>query len=268
MLFRSRKINTIEIINKKRKEFFDFVKENNNEKYDYSNFEYITATTKSEIKCNDCNEIFQQSPDAHKQGHGCPKCSGNVKLTLEEFIRRSELTHGKDTYDFSSVNYINNQTKVSLKCNKCNQISMIYPQPFWEGQGCHFCGKRYSLGEMKVKKFLESKNINFTQQKRFKKCVYKNKLPFDFYLQDYNVCIEYDGAQHFVSVERWGGVNNFEEIKIKDNIKSDFCKKNKIPLIRIPYNDEKIEERIMGCIDNFKNSCQHLLQNEYSNIYL
>ena len=30
-------------------------------------------------------------------------------------------------------------------------------------------------------------------------------LPFDFYLPEYNICIEYDGIQHFIPKEKWIG---------------------------------------------------------------
>jgi hypothetical protein len=51
------------------------------------------------------------------------------------------------------------------------------------------------------------------------------------------ICIEYDGEEHFRYVEIWGGEEEFENIKIRDQIKNEYCKNNNIRLIRIKYND-------------------------------
>jgi len=40
---------------------------------------------------------------------------------------------------------------------------------------------------------LERHNINFETQKQFDNCKYIKNLYFDFYLPNYNLCIEYDG---------------------------------------------------------------------------
>ena len=64
-----------------------------------------------------------------------------------------------------------------------------------------------------------------------------------FYLLDSNICIEYDGIQHFEPVNDFGGEIEFNNIQIRDNIKNEYCKNNNINLIRIRY-DENIEEKI------------------------
>lgn len=40
-----------------------------------------------------------------------------IKLTKEEFIRRSELVHG-DKYDYSLFEYINNKNVSQIKCKE------------------------------------------------------------------------------------------------------------------------------------------------------
>ena len=66
---------------------------------------------------------------------------------------------------------------------------------------------------------------------------------FDFYLPNFNLCIEYDGLQHFKSVKYWGGIEGFKKLKKHDKIKNKFCKSNNIKLLRIKYTKfNKIEE--------------------------
>lgn len=41
---------------------------------------------------------------------------------------------------------------------------------------------------------------------QYNECRLIYPLVFDFYLPDYNICIEYDGIQHFKPIEKWGGI--------------------------------------------------------------
>ena len=89
-------------------------------------------------------------------------------------------------------------------------------------------------------KVLKEMNIEFTQQHTFDDCCDKRKLPFDFYLPQYNLCIEYDGKGHYEPID-WGGrgedwaKENLEWVQNHDIIKDEFCKNNNILLLRIPY---------------------------------
>ena len=68
------------------------------------------------------------------------------------------------------------------------------------------------------------------------------KLQFDFYLPKYNLLIEYDGIQHFQPVEYYGGESGYKMNKLRDEIKNDYCMKNEINFLRIPYTYNTVEE--------------------------
>ena len=107
-------------------------------------------------------------------------------------------------------------------------------------------------GEIKIINFLENNNIRYIIQHKFNDCIgLKRKLPFDFYLLEQNICIEYDGGQHFEPVERYGGEEGFKKRQKLDQIKTDYCKNNNIKLIRIPYWDFKSIEQILKKELNF-----------------
>ena len=109
------------------------------------------------------------------------------------------------------------------------------------------CGcSKISHGEYYIMSILKENNITFIQQYKFNDCKNKLPLPFDFYLPDYNICIEYDGEQHFKPVDYFGGEDDFVKRKINDKIKTQYCFKNNIYLIRIPYTLSKKE--INNCI--------------------
>ena len=91
-----------------------------------------------------------------------------------------------------------------------------------------------------VNSILTKWGYKFEQQKRFQDCKDEIPLPFDFYLPEYNICIEYDGEQHYENGrfkwrENGKRKNSFRTTKLHDAIKDEYCSTHKIPLIRIPY---------------------------------
>ena len=77
----------------------------------------------------------------------------------------------------------------------------------------------------------------------------KKMLPFDFYLTDYNACIEYDGEQHYNPIVFFGGEEKLEKTIYRDKIKTDYCLANNIKLLRIRYDDD-----ITKSLENFFNN--------------
>lgn len=119
------------------------------------------------------------------------------------------------------------------KCKCGNEIDANTSQ--LKSRSVSSCGCLKSKGEYKIIQLLQSLNITFETQKSFKDCINPNTgrlLFFDFYLPDYNILIEYDGAQHYKD-----GWESVDVIKYRDEIKNQYCKKNDIKLIRIPYYD-------------------------------
>ena len=121
-----------------------------------------------------------------------------------------------------------------------------HSSPLISGNGCPYC--KNSKGEMKIINYSKHHNVDYIFQKRFEDCRDIRPLPFDFYIPSYNICIEYDGEQHFMPV-RFKGVSEedsilrFETQKQRDLIKNKYCQDNKIILYRISYKDfDKIEE--------------------------
>lgn len=207
-------------------------------RYDYRLVKYINSKLKIKIICKE-HGIFEQSVSCHLKGCNCPKCVGGIKHTKEQFIEKSIKIH-KNKYNYSLVEYKNARTKVKIICEKHGIFEQV-PQHHITGVGCPSCCE--SKGEKKLIEILEKFNIKYFREKRFKDCRYKNPLPFDFYLPKQNICIEYDGEQHFRKYQKFGGQNSLEKQKIKDSIKTNFCLENNIKLIRIKY-DENIQEKL------------------------
>ena len=228
--------NTLDIeIVKKR--FFD--KHGNTYKYIWET--YKNFTTPMTIICLIHGE-FEQTPHCHNEGCGCPKCAGKyltVLDTIHEFIKE----HG-DIYFYDESTYVNQITKMDMYCLE-HGLFKLQPYLHRLGIGCPKCNS--SKGEKRINIFLTDNNINFNDQYKFDDCRFKRPLPFDFYLPDHNICIEFDGIQHHEFTEFFHKIEErFLEQKSKDQIKNDYCQDEGIKLIRIPYWDEKNIEEILN----------------------
>ena len=214
--------------------------------YSYSSTTYFNSRKKVDITCH-IHGIFSQSPRCHLEGQGCYKCTTNRFITTEDFIKKAIEVHG-DKYSYSAATYLGSNIKLDIIC-KTHGIFPQIPHNHLNGKGCPNCNMK--KGEVAVKLFLETNIISFTTQKSFDGCIFKKKLKFDFYLPEYNLCIEYDGKQHFKSINYFGGDENFKIRQLRDNIKNEFCKNNDIGLLRIRYDEnitQKLEERLLPFI--------------------
>lgn len=103
-----------------------------------------------------------------------------------------------------------------------------------------------SKGELKISEILSKENIKYEFQKTFKDLnskYSKGHLRFDFYLPDYNTCIEYNGRQHYQVVDYFGGEKGFALQNERYLNKVDYCKNRQIKLIEIPYWDFNVMEQ-------------------------
>jgi very-short-patch-repair endonuclease len=204
------------------------------DRYDYSLVVYVNMHTKIKIICP-IHGIFEQSSNNHiRKGYGCPDCAGNKPLDNKRYKERCGIVHN-NYYIYDLVDYKNSTSKVKIIC----PIHNVFEQnarKHLNGCGCPSCNE--SKGEKKIKNILESNRIDYETQKTFDGCIYKQKLKFDFYLPEYNMCIEFDGEQHFKPKKHWGGVDNLDKVILRDNIKNNYCINNGIKLIRIKYNDD------------------------------
>lgn len=217
------------------------------DKYNYDLVEYIRARSKVKILCF-IHGVFEQTPSKHLSGQQCPLCSDYengqyFSMGKKNFIKRSKIKH-EDKYDYSLVEYTNAHVKVKIICHEHGIFKQVPNAHLHAGQGCPRC--KESRGEIKISHFLSSIGIRFTRQKTFKKCRNKRKLSFDFFLQDHNILIEFQGNQHYNNIEYYHkGKYDFNYILKNDQIKWQFCKDNNIKLLEIAYWDINNIESIL-----------------------
>lgn len=173
-------------------------------------------------------------------GHGCIECQYEENALKS----RHPANYVESVFNDYGVILINKEEylKWDLKnlraiCPECGKEFLTSFGAFIKqhGQCCPECSASESRGEREIRHVLENNYINFEQEYSFVDCRDKNPLPFDFYLPDYNILIEYQGAQHYGVIERFGGLNGFILRQKHDQIKLEYCLSNNITLITVPY---------------------------------
>lgn len=152
--------------------------------------------------------------------NGCSPENVGFKSGREFYFKCPNGLH--ESEKFQIANSVNNylQSKCFFICRKCMHQS--------------------SQAEELINNFLYNFGYTYERQYRFDDCKDDKLLPFDFYLPDFNIAIEYDGEQHYFPVN-FGYSNKdimmekFRATQKHDIIKNEYCKSHKIKLIRIPF---------------------------------
>lgn len=172
----------------------------------------------------DCGAILDICGTVLRRKNGpksCRSCSQKENLLNKKFYNLTVIQECP-----------NNEYK--CQCD-CGNIIYVSGKELLRGHK-RSCGCVKSTGEKTIINILNNNNIIYETQKSFKDC--KNPktnalLRFDFYLNEYSTLIEYDGEIHY-----FGWLNNLEDLKdiqMRDKYKNEWCQKNGIKLIRIPY---------------------------------
>jgi very-short-patch-repair endonuclease len=229
-----------------KEEIIEKLKEKYGDDYKYPDFEFNSLNDEIILICKKHGEIKKKI--IQHLNYGCKKCyydimGDSTRSNKEEFIIKSNKFHN-NRYDYSLVNYISSSIKVTIICKDHGKFKQI-PYNHISGSGCPKCNR--SKGESLIENFLLKNKINFYTQFMFHDCRLTNPLKFDFYLYDHNICIEFDGVQHYAKDDLESYFYD-ETIKIRDDIKTEYCKNNNIKLIRIKYHSIKNIDSILSKI--------------------
>lgn len=182
--------------------------------------------------------IFSQRTDQHLSGSGCDKCKNDAtgkrfRFTQQQFIEKAQNKHG-NKYDYSKSQYTDGKSKLVITCKKHGEFIQT-AKSHLAGQGCRRCKR--SAGEKAISSWLKLQNISHDIEKWFEDCRSSRGKPFrfDFYLPEHNAIIEFDGEQHYKSIEYWGGKKALANTKKRDILKDVYARKKGIHLLRIPF---------------------------------
>lgn len=188
---------------------------------------------------------------------GCPYCA-NQKVCLDNCLATTHPEIAKEWHPIKNGNL----TPYDVVAGTVKKVWWICKEKHeWKtpvyvranmGSGCPICNE--SKGEKRIRKFLKSNNIKFKSQYEFNdlKGIGGGLLRFDFAIFDdknnLKMLIEYDGIFHFKKVYK---DDSHEMLVEHDKRKNEYCKRNNIPLLRIPYTKyDKIEEILKNILIN------------------
>lgn len=181
-------------------------------------------------KCIDCSyesrgKHFRNSPEYVEQVINA--VNGNKLLNKEDYI-------GSCTRN------------LRVLCGKCGKhVFLVSFSDYYNVKvnQCRSCSSSESVGEKKIADYLDGCNIQYVREKKFDDCIDKRALPFDFYVPEYNLTIEFDGQHHYFDI--WGA-EHFERTQHHDKIKDQFCRDNGINMLRIPYWEGRNVDKLIG----------------------
>ncbi len=193
-------------------------------------------------KCKNCGHIWTTITKVlTTNGAGCPKC-GKEKATKKETKTIDEFK--KQLYSINPNievigEYINTHTSIKCRCKVDNHVWYGFPANLLnQSAGCPICN--LSNAERKMLNVLKKLNIDYIPQYSINGCKYVHKLRFDAFDTVNNIAFEYNGEQHYMPIDFGGRGMKWAEdqlkiIKNRDKAKIAYCKKNKIPIIIVPY---------------------------------
>lgn len=201
---------------------------------------YISSLTPILHKCKIDGNEWKASPANILHGQECPEC---IKRMLSKKFSKSHEQYVKDVANINADievigEYISSRAPILHRCKIDGCVWMVRPHNILSGKGCPHC--KESQGEKQIRVWLNDRNIEYKYQYPFEDCKDKKMLPFDFYLPTLNLCIEYDGVQHFEPIDFAGrgdewALSQLKMTQLHDKIKTNYCQDNNIALLRIPY---------------------------------
>lgn len=210
--------------------------------------EYDGSVTKIRFRCEIDGYIWSAKPHLILSGEGCPKCAKRATVTQEEFLER--VKNVNDSI-IPLEEYIDASTPIRFQCKRDGNIWRARPYNIYNGSGCPVCNE--SKGEKNIRIYLQNNRIDFIAQKEFDGLIGLGggNLKYDFYIEDINLLIEYQGVQHErpVNFERNGNAEErFEYRQEHDRRKREYAKSHNIDLLEIWYYDF---DRISEILDEY-----------------
>ena len=223
---------------KKRKTIDSFIIEASSihcNKYDYSKFEYINSKEKSIITCP-IHGDFEQTPNAHLKGRGCPKCgilSAAPKLSRiqksrkfnnlsqENFILKIKKIHNDEISIVGSI--CNTLTKIEVNCPVHGSFFATPNNLLYSKSGCPMCANSgISKQEMEIVEYI--KTFYSGEVIRSYRPEWMGGKELDIYIPEFNVAIEVNGS-YWHSEEKKNKWYHFD--------KTLECQKNGVILLHI-----------------------------------
>lgn len=131
-------------------------------RYSYESVNYVNNKTKVKIIC-DIHGIFEQTPQCHLKGQGCPYCANRAN-THEMFVKKSNKIHNNkfEYYD----TYVKNNQKIEIVC-PIHGVFKQRPNRHLMGDGCPKCANKTLKHEDFINLANKIHNFKYTYISRY-----------------------------------------------------------------------------------------------------
>ncbi len=113
---------------------------------------YVNARSKMDFRCNKCDREWKSTSNDIKNGYGCLRCGGKMKITLNSLQKRGQMVGAK----LLSKRYTNAKTKLNWQCLDCDNIFWRAGTDIQQGKGCPSCGRKNGWKIRREQKCCES----------------------------------------------------------------------------------------------------------------
>lgn len=249
------------------KSWINRIKEMWEHKLDFSQSNFIGTHNKIKVICKDCGNIFEIFPSVLlRTKYGCPNCAKKeigkkVSSNYEEFVQKALNYYGEGEYDLSKFTYIDNKTPGTIIDLKTGDTFERTPNAFLSGHANPKRNGGISIGERLTMRVLDELGIVYKREVREYNVEGREdgtycKIDIETDIDGIDYWIELNGLQHYRYTEATGSEPNlmykyYSEAEGKsrylgqlrrDNNVREYCKKNNIILIEIPYINYKYSD--------------------------
>jgi len=231
-------------------EFIERAKLVHGDKYTYE--KVVPFKDQTEIVIIHCpiHGDFKQSPAHHLAGSGCKFCKREEQTyKTADFLKEVELAFPNQfTFDIDS-DFLPADKLFKVTCKLCGNSFRKNRRTFFMS-GCKYCGDGRWKGEKLIKKYFKSNSILYETPKSFEELRDVEPLSYDFYIENRNLLIEYNGIQHYKEISFFHrDPFAFHRQLHHDWLKRKYAKDHNINLEVISYKDKnkipKILEEIL-----------------------
>lgn len=204
--------------------------------YDLSNVHVCRMTDYIHPVCKKHNIELNISLRDFIKGKGCKLCGiekskEKRKYPIEEYIKTCNVIYN-NVYDYSEISYNSLRDYIYPICPIHGKFKVSADAHLRLNCGCQKCGcGRHTFAATRLFNFIQSYFNDAVQEKTI------DRLRLDIYIPSLNTAIEYQGLQHFIPIDFYGGEKAFIKQQERDKRKLEYCKLHKINLFY--FSDDK-----------------------------
>lgn len=239
----------------------------------------VNQSAKMKFICKFHGEFLSTPRNLFRSKYGCSKCAQkhtNKKLINKgicaqtSFKEQAEKVHG-DRYDYSKTVYKSRNKKLLITCKQHGDFYQ-YPSLHLRGEGCPTCYKEHIYNtEQRIGYILKQQFPNESIKYQYRNKELFGRQSFDYYIENKNILIEYQGRQHFIDTKWYNDYrHSLQHTQELDKKKYDIAINNGYTVIYITlwneFESDMFFTYVYTDIDSFVNYLKTLLYNRDNEI--